>query len=588
MKTSISPAAMHRLAKKHAKLTKEKRKKPGTPKPRKKRYRGVVELPEELLSKTSLEISDDELRAIYDEVAIERELGIRSMREFSRLCWPKIHPGDPYIENAWHSDCLSDHLEAVAKGEIKKLLISVPPGHGKSTWSCVFLPVWMWLESPWAKMGFGSYSYDNVRRDSQHCINLMKSSWFKQRWGDKFDLVKTDQRNVKTSMGGVRSGMSVGGQVLGIRANLVVADDPLNIDQVDSENARATVHFWWEHGMRSRMDVRGREIVIQQRLHDRDLIGYLQAEIGGYEELILPSHYDPKRRCVTNHYVPNKNTGVEDKKVFWEDPRTEPGELLFEALYPESYLAEQVGNTDRSRNTASAMWEQNPVQEGGNIIKNAWLRYYQKSPEEQFKDCSRAILSCDLAVKDKVTSSFTVIQIWGIKYPKIYLIDQLRMRLNFVGKREALVNMIAKWNGAKGPGLSAKLIEDKASGPDIIDVLQDLIPGLIAFDGNDDKEERMEAISYLFEAGNIYIPGRPPKEGQEGSVDFSHVPWVPVWVDEITRFPKASFTDQAVTMSQAMVYISRSMKNLRGVPISTPGRGVISNLVDLMNQPREL
>lgn len=577
MKTSISPAAMHRLAKKHAKLTKERNKKPATHVPKKKRYRGIVEPSEELITESDLELSDDELRAVYDEVVVNRELGLRSMREFARLCWPHVHPGDPYIDGAWHSDCLSDHLEAVGKGEIKKLLISVCPGHGKSTWACVFLPCWMWINAPYFKMGFGSYSYDNVKEHSNYSINLMKSKFFQLHWGHLFTLTKTDIKNVRTSIGGVRAAMSIRGRTLGVRANLVCADDPMDIEDL-SELARGTVHHWWEHGMRSRGDIRQREIVIQQRLHDRDLIGYLQTEIGGYEELVLPAEYNPKRHCVTF---------TEDNTKFWEDPRKEEGELLFPELFPKEYLDSRRGNTDKDRNQFSAMWQQDPVQEGGNIIKTAWLRYYKLSPEEQFIECSRGILSCDLAVKDKETSSYTVIQIWGIKYPNIYLIDQLRMRLNFVGKRDALVNMSAKWNQAKGPGLSAKLIEDKASGPDVIEVLQDLIPGIIPFDGNDDKEERMEAISYLFEAGNVYIPGKPPKEGQEGSVDFSHVPWVPEWVEEITRFPKAAFNDQAVAMSQAMVYISRSMKNLRGVPVSMPGRGVIAKLQDLMKQPRQ-
>lgn len=841
-KRGISYAALHKVAKKHAiaEGLKGKRKKPEPNIPKKRRRGRIIEPSPEVISKIT-EISDDELRALYDEIPLERELGIRSLRDFAKICWSQIHPGDPFVEDAWHSDCLADHLEAVGRTQIKKLLISVPPGHGKSTWACVFLPVWMWINWPYKKMGFGSYSYDNVKRDAQYCIKLMKSNWFKARWGDKFDLVKTELRSVKTSMGGERAGMSVGGQTLGIRANdLIVADDPMNIDQVDSENARGTVHFWWEHGMRSRGDVRKCEIVIQQRLHDRDLIGYLQAEFGGYQELVLPSHYNPKRHCVTYASKINKETGMEENYKFWEDPRTEEGQLLFEARYPESHLAEQVGKTDSSRNTYctpgespilmadlsnkniadikpgdmvvgfteadpkrrrrlcptkvlnvykyknrlvnklilddgdeirctpehkwftgragnnkkdehkeyllvkigstlrkvtearipevlderaagwlggfydaegytstqgdivitqgdgrngplckklegvleqfdikyykrlfkvgegynvwryelkravpnrqkflayakpikwrhriidtvyqngarfvirkskvvdivpdgeetvygletetgnyvvwgyassnSAMWEQDPVQPGGNIIKNHWLRYYPETPEERFKMCSRSILSCDTAVKDAATSSYTVIQIWGVKGPNLYLIDQLRRRLSFIGRIEALANMMQKWGiNMPGPGLSARLIEDKAGGSDAIEVLQAKFPGLIAFDGNDDKVERMEAISWMFEAGNIYVPGRPPKEGQEGGVDFSYTPWMTEWVDEITRFPKAAYNDQAIAMSQALVYISRSLKNMLGAPISVPGRGVLAKFQELIQRPR--
>jgi predicted phage terminase large subunit-like protein len=423
-------------------------------------------------------------------------------------------------------------------------------------------------------MGFGSYSYDsydNVKKEAQKCIKLMKSNWFKARWGDMFTLEKTDVRYIRTSMGGERSGMSVGGQVLGIRANLIVADDPLNIDQVDSELERGKVQFWWEHGMRSRGDVRRREVVIQQRLHDRDLIGYLLAERDDYQELVLPSHYNPKRHCVIF---------TKDGTKFWEDPREKEGDLLFEARFPESYLKQEVGTTDRSKNTYSAMWEQEPVQPGGNIIKVAWLRHYPETPEQRYKMCGSAILSVDSAIKGKDTAAFTVGQIWGIQRPNVYLIDQVRMRLSFVGIIEMLNNLIIKWNNASGPAIQAKLIEDKASGTDIIEVLKQKFPGFIPFDGNDDKEERMHAVSWLFEAGNVYIPGRPTPEGP-----ITYDPWVQEWVEEITRFPKSAFSDQVVATSQVMIYAGRLFKTAIGFPVAVAGRDKLGKLFDQKKRP---
>jgi len=223
----------------------------------------------------------------------------------------------------------------------------------------------------------------------------------------------------------------------------------------------------------------------------------------------------------------------------------------------------------------SAMYQQEPVQPGGNIIKTNWFRYYQKDPEDMYKECHRALLSCDPAVKDKDTSTWTVIQIWGVKGPNVYLIDQLRQQLSFTGILEGLKMMIDKWNAAKGPAVTAKLVEDKATGPAIIDTLQSKIPGMIAFPGDDDKTDRMEAISWLWQAGNVYVPGKPAKEG-ENRVDFSHVPWMDGdegFYQEVTRFPKARFNDQAITMSQALMHISMQMKTGLGVPsvITKPG-----------------
>jgi hypothetical protein len=87
----------------------------------------------------------------------------------------------------------------------------------------------------------------------------------------------------------------------------------------------------------------------------------------------------------------------------------------------------------------------------------------------------------------------------------------------------------------------------------------------------------MEAITWLWEAGNIHVPGRPPKEGEKDP-DFTMYPWMVEWYDEITRYPKARFTDQAITMSQALMYVGRQMKNLVGVPIAVAGSQNISDL----------
>jgi phage terminase large subunit-like protein len=98
-----------------------------------------------------------------------------------------------------------------------------------------------------------------------------------------------------------------------------------------------------------------------------------------------------------------------------------------------------------------------------------------------YKKCTQAILSCDLAMKSKDTSSYTVVQIWALRKPNIYLIDQFRDRVEFTKKLLAISTLTDKWNNAQGPGVSAKLVEDKASGPDAIEQLKNRIPGMIPF-----------------------------------------------------------------------------------------------------------
>jgi predicted phage terminase large subunit-like protein len=575
-------SVIERIADKHYKDTQDaKRKRKGHKKPGPKKNKAVVEAkqkiwtpPKDVISVSNF--SDDELQQVYDEVLIDSELGERSLAEYAKICWSHMDgtKGKPYVEEAWHSDCLAEHFQALVEGQIRKLLVSIPPGHGKSSYAAVFLPTWAWIHRPYWKMAFGSYTYDNTKRDADYCIKLMQSKFWQARWGHKFQLTKVDLRKVTTSLGGARIGVSVGGHTLGIRADLICADDPMNIEGVKSEIKRATCHHWWSAGMRSRGDVDRVELVIAQRLHDMDLIGYLQDTIGGYTELILPAEYIPKRKCVT--------FTVEGTK-FWEDPRTEEGEVLFPQKFPKDpILIEQEGTTERQKEEYSAMYQQDPVLPEGGIIKKHWVRWYAQDPLEIYKKCTQAILSCDLAMKSKDTSSWTVVQIWALRKPNIYLIDQFRDRVEFTKKLLAISDLTDKWNNAPGPGVSAKLVEDKASGPDAIEQLRNRIPGMIPFDGNDDKEERMESISWLWQGGNVYLPGAP-RNDESGLIDYPYCSaWMPEFYKEITRFPKAAFNDQAVTMSQAMVYISRSMKQSVGFPVATKGRGSITNLRNIM------
>lgn len=436
-----------------------------------------------------------------------------------------------------------------------------------STWACIFFPAWIWTQTPHWKMAFGSYGYQLSGRDAEKTLKLLTSKWFKDRWGHRFKVTKKVVSQITNDHGGIRAVASVGGQTLGIRADLVVGDDPLNIQQANSEVGRAKVHRWWL-GMTTRGDINQREVVIQQRLHDDDLIGHLRNNIGGYQYLCLPAEYEKARCCVTMDISGNE---------FFKDPRKVEGEALFPAKFPNEYYRIREKDPETA-GLADAMFRQDPVPEGGNIIKKKWFRFYQGEPKEIYDKCSMVILSADTAIKEKSTSSFTVIQIWGKDGPNIYLIDQLRARLGFTGILEALKAMIEKW-----PRAGAKLIEDKASGPDIIDTLSSKIPGLIPSEGNDDKEDRMHAITWMWQAGNVYVPGKPPKTTvddikKDSKPDFTMYPWMNEWYDEIVRYPMAVWTDQAMAMSQALMYLATKMVNPKALPVGVGTGGNISEL----------
>src|SRR5260370_36916942 len=129
---------------------------------------------------------------ILDE--LDAELASRSLREFVRQAWPIVEPFTPFVPG-WHIDAIIDHLEAVSRGQIRNLLINVPPRHMKSLLVSVFWPAWEWLRSPERRWLYSSYGAQLSIRDSVKCRRLIESPWYQRLWGDRFAL--TSDQNTK-------------------------------------------------------------------------------------------------------------------------------------------------------------------------------------------------------------------------------------------------------------------------------------------------------------------------------------------------------------------------------------------------------
>lgn len=515
-------------------------------------------------------MSDKEIRDLMDERAIKRALYEKSFRDFCKPAWEAFQPNVPYITDAWHSDCLADHLQALYERQILELCISIPPGHGKSVWSTVLFPAWIWTQTPHWRMVFGSFGYDLSQDHGDKTRVLIDTNWYQGLWGDVYQLISRAKGALTNDQQGARLAVSIGGATTGKRGELIVADDPLQIEEANSEIKRSAVISWWDNTMESRINVTGLKLVICQRLHDFDLVGHL-LDRGTFEYLMLPALFEPDRRC---------KTFTVDGEVFFEDPREKDGEALFPQQFPrEEILKRMTRQTDSS--LASAMYRQDPVPAGGNIIKEDYFRFYNPEYAPMIENNAVIVIqSWDTAIKSKESSSWTVGQCWAILKKQVeidntitlqqgyYLLDQVRLRKDFVGNIKLVKDFIQKH-----PRTGAILVEDKASGPDLVNVLktEHNVTGLILSEGNDDKEERCHAISWMWEAGNVYVPGRPAQEGHK-MPDFSLVPWMGQagkedgFYFEVTRYPKAKFTDQTIAMTQALKYLASKMKSGFGIP----------------------
>jgi len=472
---------------------------------------------------------------------IDRELASGSLREFVMQAWPIVEPSTPFVPG-WHIDAIIEHLEAVTLGQIRNLLINVPPRHMKSLLVSVLWPAWEWIRWPERRWLYSSYGAQLSIRDSIKCRRLIESPWYQARWGDRFAL--TSDQNTKGRFDNNRSGYrlatSVGGAVTGEGGDRIVCDDPHNVQEAESDSVRKGTLDWFDVVMSTRVNdpKTAARVVVMQRCHQQDLSGHL-LEQGGWEHLCLPAEYESPRRATS---------------IGFADPRQERGELL----WPERFGPAEMESLKRSLGSyaTAGQLQQRPAPAEGGLLKRHWWRYWQPrganlppvvvrlADGTQLSIAARdvphrvdeQIQSWDCAFKDLETSDYVVGQLWGRLGAAYLLGDQIRARMDC----PTTVKAVREFS-QRHPASLAKLIEDKANGSAVIQMLQHELPGLLPVTPQGGKVARAAAVSPLIEAGNVYLP-HP-----------QYAPWVNDFIEECAAFPNGAHDDQVDAMTQALI-----------------------------------
>jgi hypothetical protein len=223
----------------------------------------------------------------------------RRLRDFVPLAWPVVEPATVFVPN-WHIDAISEHLEAVSAGQIRRLIVNIPPRHMKSLMVSVFWPVWEWLEHPERRWLFASYAEALAIRDSLKCRRIIESRRYQEllayvaATGASEAWRLTSDQNVKARFENDRTGYrmatSVGGSATGEGGDRIVIDDPHKVKEAESEAIRQGVLDWHDGTITTRFNdpKTGAEVVVMQRVHESDLTGHL-LDKGGWEHLCLPA-----------------------------------------------------------------------------------------------------------------------------------------------------------------------------------------------------------------------------------------------------------------------------------------------------------
>jgi len=481
----------------------------------------------------------DQFDAKTQLLALDRADYEESLYEFLKAAWRYIDP-TPW-KDGWHIDAIAEHLQAVVDGLIKRLIINVPPRHGKSILTSIAFPAWTWaqpLRSPTSGPGvpflFASYADKLSLRDSVRCRRLIESQWYQERWGDRFQLT-TDQ-NTKSrftnDQGGERLITSIGAGVTGEGGNIIVIDDPNAANEVSSEATTETTLEWWDTVMPTRLNdmSTGAYVIIQQRLGQTDLTGHiLEKNVGNWTHLCLPARFEPNRSLVTT--------------IGWKDPRTVEGELLC----PERFNDEQLTLLEREMGPyiAAGQLQQRPEPAGGGVIKREWWKLWERGvfPPMDF------VLGClDTAYTTKTINDFSAMVTWGIfsgdtkaqanrmldadgrpmfidrtydaGAPAAMMMHAWRDRLEL----HNLVEKVAKTCIALK--VDVLLIENKAAGISVAQEIRRLYAdekfSVQLFDPkSQDKLARLYSVQHLFAEGLIYAPDRK---------------WADMVMDEVGRF----------------------------------------------------
>ena len=454
-------------------------------------------------------------------IEFDREIARRSFAEFCKMAWNVLEPATP-LKWGWCLDAICEHLQAVHDGRIKRLLMNVPPGCMKSLTTSVFFPAWEWGPGGRPDLRYISTSHADrlATRDNLKCRRLIQSEWYQERW----PIILTGDQNQKTKFEntsmGFRESMPFT-SMTGSRGDRVIIDDPLSVDDANSQAAIDSAKSTFLEAVPTRVnDDRSAIIVIMQRLHTEDVSGVILSEGLPYDHLMLPMRFDPGRRCSTS--------------IGFTDPRTKDGELLF----PERFTEQTVAELEKTMGSyaSAGQFQQSPVPRGGALIKTEWLNRWHSGDCPEYFD--NVIQSWDMTFKGTSHSDYVVGQVWGTRGANFYLLDQVRGQWDFVQTLQAVRMLTERW-----PQAYTKLVEEKANGAAVISQLKDQIGGFVPITPKESKAARAFAVTPIFEAGNVFIPP-------------SAVAWVDRdYVPELMMFPAGAHDDQVDATTQALSYL---------------------------------
>ncbi len=455
-----------------------------------------------------------------DEQAVFSAVLREALSAFIAKVFQIVSPGEPFVPN-WHIEVLADRLMRVHQGDIKRLLITLPPRSLKSICVSVAFVAWLLGKDPTKRIITVSYGNELSSKLARDTRAVMESAWYPHVF-PQTQLIRTAELDLETTQRGGRYATSVGGALTGRGGNLLIIDDPAKPLDMLSKVKREALKQWFDGTLYSRLDHKANDaiILVMQRLHVDDLAAHVLGK-EQWVHLNLPAIAETEQRfdlADGRHIIRPAGSVLHAQR--------EPMAIL-------ENLRTMIGLYN-----FSAQYQQEPVPEEGNLVKWAWFQKYDRPPGLEPGD--RIVQSWDTANKTTELSDYSVCTTWHVKGSSYYLIDIFRARVDYPGLRHAVITQARQYR------VRTLLMEDTALGTALIQELryrtQAGVPPPIGVTPKLEKAMRLATQSAVIEAGRVFLPCRAE--------------WLDDFRSELLAFPQSRHDDQVDSLSQFLTWIT--------------------------------
>jgi predicted phage terminase large subunit-like protein len=422
-----------------------------------------------------------------------------------------------------HIDAIGEHLMAVFNGQIRKIIINIPPRHMKSLLVSVMFPAWGWGPGnrPGLTFLYNSYAHSLSLRDSRKCRQLIQSRWYQQNWGDRFCLVgdQNEKKRFDNDHGGYRMASSIDGQNTGEGAKILGIDDPHNMKDMRSKTKVQNVIDWWTDTMTTRRNniATSSIILVMQRGGENDLSGHILANELGWDHLCLPAEYERK------HPFPAKSS------IGFKDWRRKEGELLWPELFDKAAIDElKDGMTSH---TQAGQLQQRPSNKEGGMFQVDRIEVVPEAPDK----LQYLTRGWDFAATEEKSADYSAGVKIGFKDGIYYVVHVDRFQKG-PGPTE---NQFIATTENDGYGCRSNIPQDPGqAGKAQVYHLKSLVAGYPVSSSTESGSKELRAEAFAAQVGN-------------GNVKIVRGFWNKLWLDEHKHFPYGKNDDQVDASSRA-------------------------------------